>query len=71
MLDSPQFALWMCYLKLPPIFAVYVSTLCVHTIFDVPHFPHPVEAAVEPAVHFSKHYATPVSIFHHVFEPLL
>ena len=50
-LDSLQYSLWMSCLQLPPIFAVYVLSLCVQITFDIPLFPHPAGAAVEPAAH--------------------
>ena len=63
-LDKLQYPVWTCYLQLPPIFAVYALSLCVHTIFDVPLLPRPAGAAVEPAAHSSKHYASVASISH-------
>lgn len=67
-LDTVPYPVGKYYLQLPPIYAAYESSLCVHSISDVPLLPHPVEAVAELAVHSSKYYAFVASIFHHVLE---
>src|ERR1700761_2943283 len=51
--DTLQYAVWIYCLQVPPISTVSVIIPCVDSIFDVPLLPHPVEAPVVPAVHFS------------------
>ena len=64
-LPSP---VWMCCLRLPPIFAVSELALFLHAICNVPLLPHPVEAAVEPAANSSIHYGSVASTSHHAVE---
>src|SRR5271169_5110489 len=57
-LDNLQYSVQIYYLQFPLISVLYASTL------------HPVEAAVEPAAHSSKHHAFAASIVDHVSELL-
>jgi hypothetical protein len=56
-LDMFQYPVWMSCSQLPPIFAAYGLSLCVHPTFDVPVPLHPAGLAVQPAPRSANYFA--------------